>query len=150
MKIRLNEKAEINFLIKIKKELDIFFNGLLEIRKIKNPKNFIDFMIINNNNGKVLYLELKTLNKEKPYNDNHIINYTKIQQIKKHYPNSLLVFEYNNTNDLYYKYINNDDFLNYEKNEILEQLVYLIPTKDTNKGLSNLIDFIICNLNINN
>ncbi len=143
MRIKLNDRAENAFLLKLKRDLDSFYNGLLEIRKISYKKSFVDFIIINNNNSKVLYIELKSLNKDKPTDGKHIINKHKMRMVREHYNNCIIVWQYD-TDYYYYKY--NDEIFNYETKEILDQQVLLIPVNDTTKGFNNFIDSILLNL----
>lgn len=147
MRITLNDKAEHRFLLKMKHELDSFYNGLLEIRKINYKKSFVDYCIFNNNNSKVLYIELKSLNKDKPYENKHIINLHKIRMIKEHYNNCIIVWEYGE-NYYFYKY--NDDIFNFETKEIKEQNTLLVPIENTKTGFNRLIDDILVNLIIKN
>jgi len=147
MRITLNDTAENAFLIKLKHELDSFYNGLLEIRKISYKKSFVDFIIINNNNSKVLYIELKSLNKDKPIDGKHIINLHKMRMVREHYNNAFIVWKYGE-NYYFYKY--NDEIFNYETKEILDQQVLLIPVNDTIECFDNLVNAILLNLIIKN
>jgi len=143
-----NDENEFKFLQELQIKLKDFYE-MLFIKKINYCKSFIDFVILNENNGIVCYLELKSL--KKPIDkDFHIINITKIQKILQYYKNSIVIFDYRSTGgELYYIEIN-DNFLYFDTDIILQQPVYKIPISKTKIGIENLLDDLILKLIIKN
>jgi len=133
--------SEAEFKLNLKTELGSNYK-IIKSRWIYSP---IDFLIINKDNLKCVYIEHKKRNER--HNNKYksiIVNHSKAVNCKKNYPNTIFVFEYDDV----YKYIKYcKDFDKFDGGFVLNQDVVFIPndkiTSGTIEELSKYIKKII-------
>ena len=132
-------ESEHKFIIDLNKQLS---NDNIQIIKSKYKYNNIDFVIINEENLKHLYIELKERDiKFKDKYNSIIVNQCKITAIDKNYKKSIFIFKYGNI----YKFIkyNKKIFNNFNTSFIKNQKVINIPNSNLETGdITALKDFI--------
>ena len=117
-----------------------YLGSTYKIIKSKFLFNPIDFLVINKQNLKCLYIEVKRRN-NKQYSS-VIINYSKLVAMKNNYPNSLMCWEYNNEKCKYLKF--KDCLLELPTATIKKQEVVFIKNDDIeDSNLEELSTFII-------
>jgi len=133
-------QTEINILLPTEKIFSIKLMEILgkdyKIIKSRNMYAPIDFIIINKQNLKSVYVEYKRRTNDQNNYKSIIVNESRIISCKKYYPNTLFVFEYNKEiNSIKY---DEESFNTYDRNKVKSQDVVFIPTQFITK--SNIED----------
>lgn len=116
-----------------------------KLKAMTDKYSTVDFNLLPRGGGSNIYLELKCRSIHSGFVDTFFIGKTKIDKIELHYPNTYIVWKFNEK--LYWtKY--NASFREQPKQLIRGSLVYLIPKKYCSIGIQSLADKLLNNNNI--